>query len=245
MTLPHIFMTSLKDALAPNVLWVTLFSFVATILFFVFAIWAIFGGVESLMLFVGAWVEGFESGLEQNWLLQFLSFVVIAKTIIMILFFLSSAMVVYYLFLMVYSVIVGFFAGYFIKEIAQKYYPRVHFKGIALPHYMWLLLKAILVTALLFILFSPLLFIPFLNIMLLIPVFYLFHKLLVLEVASVVHSYGEYQEIQKRYGGQSRALSALCFSLTLVPVIGVVIYPYYVIVVSHFLLGKTEGLREA
>jgi hypothetical protein len=244
MTLPHIFITSLKDALAPNVLWVTLFSFVATILFFVFTIWAIFGGLESLTLFVEAWVQGFENGLEQNWLLKFLSFVVIAKTLIMILFFLSSAMVVYYLFLMVYSIIVGFFAGFFIKEIARHYYPQVSFKGMALTRYVWLLLKAICVTALLFLLFSPLLFIPFLNVMLLIPVFYLFHKLLVLEVASVVHSYEEYQKIQKSYGGHSRALSALCFALTLIPVIGVVIYPYYVIVVSHFLLGKTQSLRE-
>ena len=208
MTLPHIFANSLKDALSPNVLWVTLLSFIATILFFVGLIWVVFGGVESLTLFVGDWVQGFESGLEQHWLLSFLSFVVIAKTLIMVLFFLSSAMVVYYLFLMVYSVIVGFFASYFIKEIAQKYYPQVRFKGIALPHYMWLLLKAIVVTVLLLILFSPLLFIPVLNIMLLIPVFYLFHKLLILEVASVVHSYAEYKEIQKSYGGQSRALSA-------------------------------------
>ena len=100
MTLPHIFANSLKDALSPNVLWVTLLSFIATILFFVGLIWVVFGGVESLTLFVGDWVQGFESGLEQHWLLSFLSFVVIAKTLIMVLFFLSSAMVVYYLFLM-------------------------------------------------------------------------------------------------------------------------------------------------
>lgn len=244
MTLPHIFAFSLKDALAPNVLWVTLLSFVLTILFFIGAIWMVLGGVESLTLFVGQWVQNFETSLENSWLLGFLSLVVVAKTIIMIFFFLSSAMVVYYLFLMVYSIIVGFFAGYFIKEIAQKYYPQMRFKGIALPLYVWLLFKAIAVTALLFLLFSPLLFIPILNMMLLIPVYYLFHKLLVLEVASVVCSHSEYLEIQKRYGGQSRALSALCFALTLIPVIGVVIYPYYVIVVSHYLFGKMPSIRE-
>lgn len=244
MTLPKIFAISLKDALAPNVLWVTLFSFVLTILFFIGTIWMVLGGVESLTLLVGQWVQNFESSLESSWLFGFLSLVVVAKTLIMILFFLSSAMVVYYLFLMVYSIIVGFFAGYFIKEIAQRYYPHIRFKGIAFPLYTWLLLKVIAVTVLLFLLFSPLLFIPLLNIMLLIPVYYLFHKLLVLEVASVVYSHEEYLEIQKRYGGQSRALSALCFALTLIPVIGVVIYPYYVIVVSHFLCGKASTLRE-
>lgn len=88
--------------------------------------------------------------------------------------------------------------------------------------------------------------------MLLIPVYYLFHKLLVLEVASVVYSHEEYLEIQKRYGGQSRALSALCFALTLIPVIGVVIYPYYVIVVvllfmwkSIHVTGRLSGLKNS
>ncbi len=245
MTLPHIFVIALKDALAPNVLWVTLVSFVLTLLFFMGAIWVLFGGVESFTLLVGAWIQNFEGSLESHWLLSVLSLVVIAKTLIMILFFLSSAMVAYYLFLMVYSIIVGFFAGYFIKDIARKYYPHLAFKGMALPLYAWLLVKTVAVTLLLLLLFSPLLFIPVLNMLVLIPVFYLFHKLLVLEVASVVHSHAEYRQIQKMYGGHSRALSAVCFALTLIPVVGVVMYPYYVIVFSHFLLGKTQALREA
>lgn len=245
MKLPEIFFTAMKDAFSPNVLWVSILSFFATILFFIGVIWLVFGGVDSLTLLVGEWVGQYEASLEENWLLSFLSFVVVAKTLIMVLFFLSSAMVVYYLFLMVYSIIVGFFAGYFIKEIAQTYYPQVSFKGIGLTRYLWILLKVMALTLLLFVLFSPVVFIPVLNIMLLIPVFYLFHKMLILEVASVVHSYEEYIQIQKRYGAQSRALSALCFALTLIPVVGVLIYPYYVIVVSHFLLGKTETLRQS
>lgn len=243
MTLPHIFTLSIKDSFSPSVLWISLFSFVATLIFFAASVYGLFGGVEALSLEVAQWIEGFEGRLENNWLFGFLSFIVIAKTLIMALFFLSSAMVVYYLFLMVYSVFVGFFAGYFIKEVAQRYYPRVQFLGLSLPYYLWTLFKVILLTVVLFIVFSPLLFIPLLNIMLLIPVYYMFHKLLVLEVASSIFSKVEYERLQKKFGGQNRALSALCFALTLIPVVGVIIYPYYVIVMSHFLLGKAEELR--
>lgn len=243
MTISRIFALSIKDSLSPSVLWISLFSFIATLIFFAASVWLMFGGVEALSLEVIHWIEGFEGRLERNWFFGFLSFIVVAKTVIMALFFLSSAMVVYYLFLMVYSVFVGFFAGYFIKEVAQRYYPQVHFLGISLPYYLWALVKVILVTFVLFILFSPLLFIPFLNIMLLIPVYYMFHKLLVLEVSSSIYSKAEYEALQKKFGGQNRALSALCFALTLIPVIGVIIYPYYVIVMSHFLLGKANDVR--
>lgn len=243
MTLPHIFTLSIKDSFNPSVLWISLFSFVTTLAFFAASVYGLFGGVEALSLEVAQWIESFEGRLENNWLFGFFSFIVVAKTVIMALFFLSSAMVAYYLFLMVYSVFVGFFAGYFIKEIAQRYYPRVQFLGLSLPYYVWTLFKVILVTFVLFILFSPVLFIPLLNIMLLIPVYYMFHKLLVLEVASSIFSKAEYVSLQKKFGGQNRALSALCFALTLIPVVGVIIYPYYVIVMSHFLLGKAEELR--
>lgn len=243
MSLPHIFTLSLKDTLSPSVLWISLFSFIATMAFFAGLVWFVFGGVEALSLEFTQWIQGFEGRVEENWFFSFLSLIVVAKTLIMAFFFLSSAMVVYYLFLMVYSVFVGFFAGYFIKEVATRYYPRVHFSGFSLPAYLWMLVKVILVTLVLFVLFSPLLFIPVLNVMLLIPVYYMFHKLLVLEVAASVYSKSEYLQLQKRIGGQSRALSAVCFALTLIPIIGVIIYPYYVIVMSHYLLGKADEVR--
>ncbi len=211
---------------------------------FIVAIWLVFGGLESLGVIMMQWAQNFENGLEKNWLVSLLSLALIAKTVMIILFFVSSAMVTYYLFLMVYSIVVGFFAGYFIKEIAKKYYPHLQLKGISLASYLWLLVKFIAITIFLFILFSPLLFVPVLNFMFLIPVFYLFHKLLMLEVASAICSYKEYQVIQQNDGEQSRIVSALCFALTFIPVIGVMIYPYYVIVMSHFILDKTQKLRQ-
>lgn len=239
----NIFVLSLGDTLSPRVLLISLLSFILTIAFFIFAIWLMFGSIEALSLGIAHWLQSFEMRVEESWLLSLVSLIFITKTVVAILFFFTSAIVVYYLFLMVYSVIVGLFAGYFIQEVQSQYYPHVSLRGIGVTSYLWLVLKTLLMTLLLFVLLSPLVFIPLLNIGLLFPVYYMFHKLLVLDVASVLNSTHEYQALKRVHAGKMRGISLVCFALTIIPFLGVVIYPYYVIVMSHFLFRKTEELR--
>ena len=242
-TSTNIFFLSLGDTFSPRVLLVSLVSFLLTLLVFVGIIWLFFGGMGALSLWLSESVQSFEGSLEQSWLFSVVSLIFITKTVVSILFFFTSALVVYYLFLMVYSVIVGFFSGYFISEIARNYYPHVALKGIGFVGYVGVMLKSVLITTVLFIILSPLVFIPLLNFLLLLPVFYLFHKLLVLEVSSMVNTSSEYKVLKQHHSGGMRSISLLCFALTFIPFIGVVIYPYYVIVMSHFLLRKTGALR--
>jgi hypothetical protein len=239
----NIFALALGDTFSPRVLLVSLLSFVLTLIVFIGAVWLLFGGLGALSAWIAQSLQSFEGSVEQSWFLSMISLLFITKTIVAILFFFTSAMVVYYLFLMVYSVIVGLFAGYFIKEIGALYYPSVAFRGIGLLSYVWIVLKTLLLTTLMFLLLSPLVFIPLFNFVLLVPVFYLFHKLLVLDVASMINSTEEYKALKKEYAGQMRGISLICFALTVIPFLGVVIYPYYVIVMSHFLFRKTEDLR--
>ena len=239
----NIFTLALGDTFSPRVLLVSLLSFVLTIIVFIGAIWLLFGGVGALSAWIAQSLQSYEGSVEQSWFLSMISLIFITKTIMAIVFFFTSAMVVYYLFLMVYSVIVGLFAGYFIKEIGSLYYPSVAFRGMGLISYVWIVLKTLLWTMLMFLILSPLVFIPLLNFALLVPVFYLFHKLLVLDVASMINSSEEYKELKRANAGQMRGISLVCFALTIIPFLGVVIYPYYVIVMSHFLFRKTEGLR--
>jgi hypothetical protein len=239
----NIFALALGDTFSPRVLLISLLSFILTLFVFIGAIWLLFGGVGALSAWIAQSLQSFEGSVEQSWFLSMISLLFITKTIVAILFFFTSAMVVYYLFLMVYSVIVGLFASYFIKEIGTLYYPSVAFRGIGLLSYVWIVLKTLLWTTLMFLLLSPLVFIPLFNFVLLVPVFYLFHKLLVLDVASMINSKEEYLALKKLYAGQMRGISLICFALTVIPFLGVVIYPYYVIVMSHFLFRKTEELR--
>lgn len=239
----NIFALALGDTLSPRVLLVSLLSFVLTIIVFIGAIWLLFGGMGALSAWIAQSLQSFEGSIEQSWFLSMVSLIFITKTIVAILFFFTSAMVTYYLFLMVYSVIVGLFAGYFIKEISSIYYPSVKFLGMGIISYLWMVFKTLLWTTLMFVLLSPLVFVPLFNFALLLPVFYLFHKLLVLDVASMVNSSEEYKELKRLYAGQMRGISLVCFALTIIPFLGVVIYPYYVIVMSHFVFRKTEALR--
>lgn len=241
----NIFTLALGDTLSPRVLLVSLVSFILTIAFFIALIWLTFGGIGALSVWISEWLQGFEGHLEQTWLFSMVSLFVITKTLIGILLFFTSAIVVYYFFLMVYSVIVGLFAGYFIKEIGNVYYPGVEAKGISLVGYLGIVLKTLFITGILFVLLVPLAFIPVLNFMLLFPVFYMFHKLLVLDVSSMLNSKEEYATLKRRFAGQMRGISLVCFALTLIPFFGVVIYPYYVIVMSHFLYRKTREIRAA
>lgn len=239
----NLFALALGDIFSPRVLLVSLISFLLTLVVFALAIWAFFGGIGALVDVLSQQMQGIEGSFENNWLLRMISVIFITKTIAMVLFFLMSAMVIYYLFLVVYSLIVGLFSGYFIKEIGTLYYPEVNFLGMGFFAYIGSCIKTVLLASALFIVLFPLAFIPMLNFILLVPVFYLFHKLLVLEVSSMVHTNEEYKIIKARYAGQLRGISLLCFALTLIPVLGVIIYPYYVIVMSHFVMRKTKELR--
>lgn len=241
--IPHIIFASLGDFFTPRVLLVSTLSFALTILFFIACLFFFFGGVELFSQWCVDWMSSFENTIEQNWFLRFISLIFITKAIVGILFFFTSMIVVYYLFLMVYSFIVGLFCGYFIKEIRQKYYPEVVFKEINFLSYLFFVMKTFLVGTFLFLLLFPFAFIPLLNLILFVPIYYIFHKMLVLDVASVVNSKEEYLKIKKVNGGEMKGISLICFLLTIIPILGVVIYPFYVIVMSHFIFEETKALR--
>ena len=240
---PNIFASSLEDLFSSRVLLVSLFSFVLTIAFFVITLFFLFGSIESLSQWFVAWMGSFEHTIEQNWLWGFISLIFITKAVVGILIFFTSSLVVYYLFLIVYSFIIGLFAGFFIKEIGQKYYPDVPMKSINLFTYLFYTSKALFIGMLLLVVLSPLLLIPLLNLVLFIPVYYIFHKMLVLEVSASINLQEEYLSLKKRYRSELRGISLVCFGVTLVPIAGVLIYPLYVIVMSHFIFQKTRELR--
>ena len=239
----NIFTQSLGDALSPKVLLVSLISALLTLLVFVIAIWLLFGGVGALSEWIAQSLQRFEGSVEDSWLLGAVSLVVVTKTLVSIIFIFTSAMVVYYLFLVVYSLIVGFFAGAFIKEIGAQYYQHIELRGMGLLSYGWLVAKTVILMIAMFFLLSPLLFVPMLNFVFLMPIFYLFHKLLVLDVASMLNTNEEYMMLRKKESGGMRSVSFVCFLLTLIPFLGVIAYPYYVIVMSHYLFRRTEALR--
>ncbi|MDD2383939.1 MAG: EI24 domain-containing protein [Sulfurospirillaceae bacterium] len=243
MTPHNIFISALGDFFSPRVLLITLFSFILTIAIFVLGIALLFGSVETLASWFVSTMDGLNQSIEQSWFLSLISLFFITKMIVTVLFFFTSAFIVYILFLIIFSTIVGFFSGYFIKEIGTKYYPEVEQKGMNFLAYLYILIKTIVVAVLLFIVLLPLALLPVVNLLLFVPIFYMFHKMLVLEVASALMNMQEYTLLKTRKSIELKGISIVCFFLTMIPFFGVVIYPYYVIVMSHFIFRETKNLR--
>ena len=240
---PHnIFIAALGDFFSPRVLLVTLFSFILTIAVFIVGIALLFGSIESLASWFVATMDGLNQSIEQSWFLSLISLFFITKMIVTVLFFFTSAFIVYVLFLVIFSTIVGFFSGYFIKEIGKKYYPEVEQKEMNFLAYLYVLIKTIVVALLLFVLLLPLALLPLVNLLLFVPIFYMFHKMLVLEVASALMSMQEYTLLKTRKSIELKGISMVCFLLTMIPFFGVVIYPYYVIIMSHFIFRDAKNL---
>lgn len=144
MSFPHLFIISLQDTLKPSVLWVTSFLFASVCVYCSHLVGVWWTWILRVLLSHSG-LKNFESSLERiGSSLYFVFLVVVAKTLMMILFFVSSAMVTYYLFLMVYSIIVGFF-DCFIKKFLQKYYPHTTLKNFPFL-LLWLLLKFVAIT---------------------------------------------------------------------------------------------------
>lgn len=241
---PHnIFIAALGDFFSPRVLLVTLFSFILTIAVFALGITLLFGSTEMLASWFVATQDGLNQSIEQSWFLSLISLFFVTKMIVTVLFFFTSAFIVYVLFLVVFSTIVGFFSGYFIKEIGRIYYPEVEQKGMNFLVYLYILIKTIVVTLLLFVLLLPLALLPLVNLLLFVPIFYMFHKMLVLEVASALMNKEEYTLLKTRKSIELKGISMVCFFLTMIPFLGVLIYPYYVIIMSHFIFRETKNLR--
>lgn len=238
-----IFIAALGDFFSPRVLLITLVSLILTLAVFIVGIMLLFGSVETLSSWFVTSLDGLNQSIEQSWFLSLISLFFITKMFVTILFFFTSAFVVYFLFLVVYSTIIGFFSGQIIKEIGEKHYAHIEQKSMSMFAYFYLIAKTIVIAFVFLIVLMPLFLIPILNFVLFIPIFYMFYKMLVLEVASACLDSKEYAQLKARKGVELKGIAFVCFLVTMIPFVGVVLYPYYVIAMSHFIYREVPSLR--
>lgn len=238
---------SLGDFLSPKIIAISLLSFLITsaILFtLAYLLLENTGSIKELMPELFNMLDrNIFSKLEDAPLMGFL----IEHKAIMLLFkgmiFFGLGVVAYYLFFGLYGLIVSLFSGIIIRIIQKKYYPGLTLKGIGITSTLFFYLKTIIITVLLFILFSPTLLIPAVNLLIFMPVYYFFHKMLVFDVSSNINTTKEYRKIRKLKWSELKAHTTFCFLLTLIPVLGILLYPYYVIYTGHYILHETKKLR--
>ena len=104
-------------------------------------------------------------------------------------------------------------------------------------------MKTIIVTLILFFVLSPTYFIPALNFLIFLPFYYFFHKTIVFDVSSVINNAKEYKKIKKLNWVELKGKTLFCFLITLIPIIGMLVYPFYVIFIGHYIFNETRELR--
>ena len=155
----------------------------------------------------------------------------------------TVGMGLYYLFFILYGFVLGWFTGSLVKIVQRKHYPNIVFKGIGVIRTIIFYIKTIIITMFIFIILLPLYIFPVTNLMLMLAPYYFFHKTIIFDVASVVNDTQEYQKIKKVNWTELKGITGICFAMSLVPIIGIFLYPLYIIFVSHYMLKETEELR--
>lgn len=136
--------------------------------------------------------------------------------------------------------IVSFLTPFICKALNDKYYRQTRQNSVS-THKVILATLWILVKFLLFFCLATIaLIVPFVNVFVYyIVIYYLFHKLLLLDVASNVLSNDDFAAFYSRTSPLEFKFSTLCFYLLAsVPFVGLFLQVFYVIFLSHLFYQK-------
>ncbi len=246
MTLLPILKKSFRDFKSPWFLSLALLPFFVTLLLFGY-LWLYFG--SDLVAQVGADLDAgrvpFVDPEAHPWLTAVLTFSLF-KWLFTFFFYLVGGVAVILFSVLIATVVIGFFTPMIVKKIHRKHYPEFHFTNndftllSALPYY----LKIVTVFVFLGLVALPLLFVPALNFVAInLPFYYLFHHFMLLDVGSNIVSKQEFRVITKKYKNLFRTTTATLYAISLLPVLGLFLQVFYVIVLAHEFFEKAMQER--
>ncbi|MSN96158.1 hypothetical protein F1B92_02930 [Campylobacter sp. FMV-PI01] len=235
-----IFQLSIKDFLTKKFLILSFLPFFCAIL--ILSAFMIFGGNEIFdALNQGAKTGDFNFLNEDKYpfLAKILTYKITRWIISAIFYTLASFLVVIFSVIMA-AIIAGFLTPIISKDVNLKYYNIKIKNQPKFARILRLMIKEILIFLLLFLLSLPFLFIPIINIFVLnIPFFYLYHKFMLLDVASNTLEEYRFEILYKKSGGYMFIFACLIFYIvSLVPFLGVFLQIFFVINLSHILLNN-------
>jgi hypothetical protein len=240
---------SFGDFLSPKVLFVSTISFAITVGIITIALFFVFDNLLSLQnLILNLFNEIEINFIEKIQEYQFVEFILKHKIMMLVihyLFIFGFGILIYYIFFIIYSLIISFFIFIFIGYIHKKYYSDIELKGINIFSILFFYFKTILITLILFILLIPSYFIPAVNFLIFLPLYYFFHKTIVFDVSSIINNTKEYKKIKNVNWVELKAKTSFCFLISLIPIIGVLAYPFYIIFIGHYIFIETKELRFA
>lgn len=227
-----IFDKSLKDYLSAKFLGLSF----ATVLIpmIVMGILLVMGGSEIIdILTQGAQNDDFSfvDGENHPFLVTILKLTFV-KWILVTLFYSLGTIFAVLLSLLIAMMVLGFLTPIVVSTLHKKYYSHI---GELKPMNSIKVYKAMAMTILKFLVLLIVL-IPFMWIPLVIniPFFYLFYKLMVVDVASNMMDENRLKVAEKRWFSKLFFLSLIFFVLSLIPIIGIFLQLFFAIYFAHF-----------
>ncbi len=135
-------------------------------------------------------------------------------------------------------IIIGFLTPYIVAEVRRRHYPDLPDDGHgSVLTVILATAKHLVVMLVLFLLLTPLYFIPLVNLVAFnLPLYYFFHKMYLLDVASETMDKARFREVMFYRGGTVRMTTLTLYAITLVPYAAFVTPVFNVIVLAHTLL---------
>ena len=254
-----IFITSIKDFFTLKMMKYSIAPFIATMVV-VYALFFYFAGgvVEQLhqaTLHVEqtqtSFVDGIQnsdtiiSDFEGSSVVEFLMGHAITAWIVTVLFYTVGSMLALIVSIFMAIIVIGFLTPFVLKELQRRHYIDVEMKGHDnLFISMLKILKWFVLMVLMLIAFIPFYFVPVLNVIMLnIPIYYFFHKMLTYDVTSNINTNDEYKKIMFFAGNDMRIKTFVLYLISLIPFAILFGGIFYVIFMGHAYFRETRELR--
>lgn len=255
MSEKEIILQSIKDFLTPKMLKYAILPFLISlivmyIIFFIIAGIGIeqLGSIEVQSSSIENGVvhtESLNATLENSSILKFLMSYTVTSWLATFLIYAIGGFLTIYLSIFLAVVIIGFLTPFILKELQQRHYRDLEMIGYSnIFHIVFSALKWTVGMLFLFILFIPLYFIPLLNIVAFnIPLYYFFHKMLILDISSNICTKEEEKKIAFFNSNKIMMKTATMYLLSLVPFTVFFGAVFFVIYLGHTYFLEVKKLR--
>lgn len=141
--------------------------------------------------------------------------------------------------------IIGFLTPHVLAIVRDRHYRECHIEGFGhVASVLFYFLKTLGVMLLLLIVLMPFYFLPVVNLVAFnLPFYYLFHKLLVYDVASTVCTKEEYLHIMYHKGTSIRMKTLMLYLVSLIPFTALLGSVFFVVYLGHIFFSETVKLR--
>jgi hypothetical protein len=183
--------------------------------------------------------EPLVSGTIPNWLEVILAYSFV-QWIAITLFYLLGGVLALLVSVIIAVVVIGFFTPWLVKFVQKRHYANSRLSGglstaIVVKEAVGIFGKFLGLLALSLVLLA----LPLVNIIALhVPFFYLFYRILMLDVGSVMLDFEAYETFKKTHQKPTILASVVCFILSLIPFVGLFLQPLFVLYFAHYVFQK-------